>query len=94
MSRTGRSMIRSVLTAKDLESFIEAYKIPERFSPTLPDPDDSAECTPDWIVLYTLTFSSCGVRYPLSSFKIDLLLHFKVHFSQLHSLGFMRVVHF
>ncbi|KAM0024389.1 hypothetical protein Hdeb2414_s0022g00615211 [Helianthus debilis subsp. tardiflorus] len=31
---------------------------------------------------------------PLSSFKIDLLRHFKVHFSQLHPLGFMRVVHF
>ncbi|KAJ0671348.1 hypothetical protein HanOQP8_Chr13g0484531 [Helianthus annuus] len=94
MSRTGRSMIRSVLTAKDLESFVETYKIPERFSPTLPGPDDSAECTPDRIVLYTLSFSSYGVRYPLSSFKIDLLRHFKVHFSQLHPLGFMRVVHF
>ncbi|KAJ0477030.1 hypothetical protein HanHA300_Chr13g0483841 [Helianthus annuus] len=94
MSRTGRSMIRSVLTAKDLESFVETYKIPERFSPTLPGPDDSAKCTPDRIVLYTLSFSSYGVRYPLSSFKIDLLHHFKVHFSQLHPLGFMRVVHF
>ncbi|KAJ0688689.1 hypothetical protein HanRHA438_Chr11g0494031 [Helianthus annuus] len=94
MSRTGRSMIRSVLTAKDLESFVETYKIPERFSPTLPGPDDSAECTPDQIVLYTLSFSSCGVRYPLSPFKINLLRHFKVHFSQLHPLGFMRVVHF
>ncbi|KAF5814091.1 hypothetical protein HanRHA438_Chr00c03g0844461 [Helianthus annuus] len=94
MSRTGRSMIRSVLTAKDLESFVEIYKIPKRFSPTLPGPDDSAEYTPDRIVLYTLSFSSCGVRYPLSPFKVDLLRHFKVHFSQLHPPGFMRVVHF
>ncbi|MFS8024647.1 hypothetical protein Hanom_Chr16g01465811 [Helianthus anomalus] len=94
MSRTGRSMICSVLTAKDLESFVDTYKIPERFSPTLPGPDDSAECTPDWIVLYTLAFSSYGVRYPISSFKVDLLRHFKVHFSQWHPLGFMRVVHF
>ncbi|KAJ0779998.1 hypothetical protein HanPI659440_Chr06g0232721 [Helianthus annuus] len=94
MSRTSRSTIRSVLTVRDLESFVETYKIPERFSPTLLGPDDSAECTPDRIVLYTLSFSSCGVRYPLSSFKVDLLRHFKVHFSQLHPLGFMRVVHF
>ncbi|MFS7931228.1 hypothetical protein Hanom_Chr04g00353541 [Helianthus anomalus] len=93
MSHTGRSTIRSVLTARDLESFVETYKIPERFSPTLPGPDDSAECTPDRIVIYTLSFSSCGVRYPLSYFKVDLLRHFKVHFSQLHPLGFMRVVH-
>ncbi|KAM0025432.1 hypothetical protein Hdeb2414_s0021g00574551 [Helianthus debilis subsp. tardiflorus] len=94
MSCTGRSMIRSVLTEKDLESFVETYKIPERFSPTLPGPDDSAECTPDRIVLYTLSFSSCGVRYPLSSFKVNFLRHFKVQFSQLHPLGFMMVVHF
>ncbi|KAF5807332.1 hypothetical protein HanRHA438_Chr05g0241681 [Helianthus annuus] len=94
MSRTGRSTIHSVLTARDLESFVETFKILERFSPTLPGPDDSAEYTPDRIVLYTLLFSSCGVCYPLSSFKVDLLRHFKVHFSQLHPLGFMRVVHF
>ncbi|MFS7943851.1 hypothetical protein Hanom_Chr06g00505071 [Helianthus anomalus] len=94
MSRISRSMICLVLMAKDLESFVETYRIPECFSPTLTGPDDSAECTPDQIVLYTLSFSSCGVRYPLSSFKINLLRHFKVHISQLHPLGFIRVVHF
>ncbi|KAJ0774802.1 hypothetical protein HanOQP8_Chr03g0116001 [Helianthus annuus] len=94
MSCTGRSAIRSVLTAKDLKSFVETYNIPERFYPTLPGPDEPAECTPDRIALYTLAFSSCGVRYPLSPFKIALLRHFGVHFSQLHPLGFMRVVHF
>ncbi|KAM0016607.1 hypothetical protein Hdeb2414_s0028g00698591 [Helianthus debilis subsp. tardiflorus] len=94
MSRTGRSSIRSVLMAKDLEAFVKAYKIPERFSPILPGPDESAECMPDRIVIYTLPFSSCGVHYPLSPFKVDLLRHFGVHFSQLHPLGFMRVVHF
>ncbi|KAM0062221.1 hypothetical protein Hdeb2414_s0004g00145551 [Helianthus debilis subsp. tardiflorus] len=94
MGHTGRSMIRSVLTAKVLESFVDTYKIPKRFSPTLPGLDESAECTADRIVLYTLAFSSCGVRYPLSPYKIPLLRHFGVHFSQLHPLGFMRVVHF
>ncbi|KAJ0825045.1 hypothetical protein HanRHA438_Chr17g0798911 [Helianthus annuus] len=94
MSRFGRSAIRSVLTEKDLKSFVETYNIPEQFSPSLPSPNESAECTPDKIPLYTLAFSSCGVRYPLSSFKIALFRHFGVHFSQLHLLGFMRVVHF
>ncbi|KAJ0858225.1 hypothetical protein HanRHA438_Chr13g0598751 [Helianthus annuus] len=46
------------------------------------------------IPIYTLAFSSCGVRYPLSPFKVALLCHFGVHFSQIHPLGFMRVVHF
>ncbi|KAJ0951223.1 hypothetical protein HanPSC8_Chr02g0057481 [Helianthus annuus] len=94
MSRSGRSAIRSVLTAKDLKSFVETYNIPEQFSPSLPGPNESAECTPDRIPLYTLAFSSCGVRYPLSPFKVALLRHFGVHFSQLHPLGFMRVVQF
>ncbi|KAJ0772406.1 hypothetical protein HanOQP8_Chr03g0086961 [Helianthus annuus] len=94
MSRTGRFAIRSVLSAKDLKSFVETYNIPERFSPTLSGPDEPAECTPDRIVLYTLAFSSCGVRYPFSPFNIALLQHFGVHFSQLHPLGLMRVVHF
>ncbi|MFS8008839.1 hypothetical protein Hanom_Chr14g01277631 [Helianthus anomalus] len=94
MSRTGCSAIRSVLTAKDLKSFVETYNIPDRFSPTLQGPDEQAECTPDRIPLYTLAFSSCGVWYPLLSFKIALLRHFGIHFFQLHPLGFMRVVHF
>ncbi|KAF5758793.1 hypothetical protein HanRHA438_Chr16g0745941 [Helianthus annuus] len=94
MSRIGRSAIRSVLKAKDLKSFVETYNIPERFSPTLPGPDESVECTPDRIPLYILAFSSCAVWYPFSPFKIALLRHYGVHFSQLHPLGFMRVVHF
>ncbi|KAL9995039.1 hypothetical protein Hdeb2414_s0845g00953291 [Helianthus debilis subsp. tardiflorus] len=94
MSRGGRSSIRSVLTKKDLKTFIEAYNIPDQFSPSLPGPNESAECTSDRIPIYTLAFSSCGVRYPLSAFKISLLRHFGVHFSQIHPLGLMRVVHF
>ncbi|KAM0028060.1 hypothetical protein Hdeb2414_s0019g00547441 [Helianthus debilis subsp. tardiflorus] len=94
MSRSGRSTIRSVLTAKDLRSFVETFNIPKQFSPSLPGPNDQAVFMPDVIPLYTLAFSSCGVRYPLSSFKVDLLRHFGVHFSQLHPLGWMRVVHF
>ncbi|KAM0009873.1 hypothetical protein Hdeb2414_s0084g00782471 [Helianthus debilis subsp. tardiflorus] len=94
MSRIGRSSIRSVLMAKDLEIFVDTYQIMERFSLTLPGPDDPAEYSPERIVIYTLTFSSCGVRYPLPAFKVDLLRHFVMHFSQLHPLAFMRVVHF
>ncbi|KAJ0435247.1 hypothetical protein HanIR_Chr17g0891221 [Helianthus annuus] len=92
--RSGRSVIKSVLTTKELRSFVETFAIPEQLSPTLPDPDEPAVFTPDVIPLYTLAFSYCGVRYPLSSFKVDLLRHFGVHFSQLHPLEWMRVVHF
>ncbi|MFS8024598.1 hypothetical protein Hanom_Chr16g01465061 [Helianthus anomalus] len=94
MSCIGRSSIRSVLTKKDLEIFVDTYQILEQFLPTLPGPDDPTECTPERIVLYTPTFSSYGVCYPLSAFKVELLKHFSIHFSQLHPLAFMRVVHF
>ncbi|MFS8018364.1 hypothetical protein Hanom_Chr15g01391221 [Helianthus anomalus] len=73
MSRTGRSLIRSILTKEDLESFIATYQIPSEFSPSLPGPDDPTDCTPERIALYTLSFSFCGVRYPLSPFKVAVL---------------------
>ncbi|KAM0061195.1 hypothetical protein Hdeb2414_s0004g00133151 [Helianthus debilis subsp. tardiflorus] len=94
MSHIDRSSIRSVLMAKDLESFVDTYPISERVSLTLLGLDDPAECSPKKIAIYTLSFFSCGVRYHLSAFKVDLLKHFGIHFSQLHPLAFMRVVHF
>ncbi|MFS7964333.1 hypothetical protein Hanom_Chr08g00749021 [Helianthus anomalus] len=81
MSKTGRSLIRPVLTKEDLESFVATYKIAEQFYPTLPSPDDPTVCTPERIILYTLAFSLCGVCYPLSLFKVELLKHFSIHFS-------------
>ncbi|MFS7948179.1 hypothetical protein Hanom_Chr06g00556951 [Helianthus anomalus] len=93
-STTGDGYRVALLTKKDLEIFVDTYQIREQVSPTLPSPDDPVECTPERIVLYTLAFSSCGVRYPLSAFKVELLKHLGIHFSQLHPLAFMRVVHF
>ncbi|KAJ0764489.1 hypothetical protein HanPI659440_Chr08g0292761 [Helianthus annuus] len=94
MSRKGRSLICSILTREDLESFVTAYKIPPEIAPSLPGPNDSAVCLRETIVVYTLSFSLCGVHYSLSFFKMDLLNHYGIHFSQLHPLAFMRIVHF
>ncbi|KAJ0718881.1 hypothetical protein HanPSC8_Chr08g0323481 [Helianthus annuus] len=94
MSRKGRSLICSILTREDLESFVTAYKIPPEIAPSLPGPNDSAICLREMIVVYTLSFSLCGVHYSLSFFKMDLLNHYGIHFSQLHPLAFMRIVHF
>ncbi|KAM0052298.1 hypothetical protein Hdeb2414_s0007g00246601 [Helianthus debilis subsp. tardiflorus] len=97
MSRTGRSMIRSVLTAKDQESFGETYNIPEHFSPTLPGPNESAKCTPDRIVLYTMAFSSCGVRYPHFSLQDSPIASLRSSFlsiapSRVYEGGTFRVI--
>ncbi|MFS7988928.1 hypothetical protein Hanom_Chr11g01040641 [Helianthus anomalus] len=66
MIRTGRSSIRSVLTAKDLEIFVDTYRIPEQFlRPSL-----------DRMI------------------RRNVLRKGSIHFSQLHRLAFMKVVHF
>ncbi|KAF5769250.1 hypothetical protein HanRHA438_Chr14g0656731 [Helianthus annuus] len=46
------------------------------------------------MVIYTPSFSFCWVCYPMSSFKMDLLKHYGVHFSPVHPLAFLRIVHF
>ncbi|KAJ0773807.1 hypothetical protein HanOQP8_Chr03g0104551 [Helianthus annuus] len=94
MSRKGRSSIRSIITQEELESFAASYRSPPELAPRLPSSDDPATCSPERIVIYTLSFSFCGVWYPLSSFKMALLKHYGIHFSQLHPLAFLGIVHF
>ncbi|MFS7907203.1 hypothetical protein Hanom_Chr01g00068541 [Helianthus anomalus] len=94
MSRKRRSLICSILTKEDLESFVSIYKIASKFSPSLHGLNDPANCTLERIVVYTLSFSFCDVLYPLSPFKMALLKHYGIHFSELHPLAFMRIVQF
>ncbi|KAF5759817.1 hypothetical protein HanXRQr2_Chr16g0745951 [Helianthus annuus] len=94
MSRKGRSSIRCIITKDELDSFVVSYKIPSEFAPRLPGSNDLATYSPERIVIYTLSFSCCGVRYPLSPFKMALLKHYGIHFSPLHPLAFLRIVHF
>ncbi|KAJ0789611.1 hypothetical protein HanPI659440_Chr05g0205561 [Helianthus annuus] len=46
------------------------------------------------MVVYTPSFSFCGVRYPISSFKMELLKYYGIHFSQVLPMAFLRIVHF
>ncbi|MFS7955666.1 hypothetical protein Hanom_Chr07g00645331 [Helianthus anomalus] len=93
MSQKGKASICSIITQEELESFITSYRIPPELLPCLPDPDDPATCSPERIVIYTLSFSFCCVRYPLSPFKNSLLKRYDIHFSELHPLAFLRIVH-
>ncbi|KAJ0694829.1 hypothetical protein HanPI659440_Chr15g0613251 [Helianthus annuus] len=94
MSRKGRALILSIVTQEELESFVTSYRIPSNLLPSLPGPNDPVTYSSERIVIYTLSFSFSGVRYPLSLFKINLLKHYGIHFSQLHPLAFLRIVHF
>ncbi|MFS8027752.1 hypothetical protein Hanom_Chr16g01502401 [Helianthus anomalus] len=40
-----------------MESFITSYRIPSKLSPRLPSPNDPATCSPERVVIYTLSFS-------------------------------------
>ncbi|KAM0012512.1 hypothetical protein Hdeb2414_s0052g00752971 [Helianthus debilis subsp. tardiflorus] len=93
MSQKGKASIRSIITQEELESFIISYRIPPELLPCLPGPDDPTTCSLERIVIYTLSFSFCCIRYPLTSFKKSLLKRYDIHFSQLHPLAFLRIVH-
>ncbi|MFS8007696.1 hypothetical protein Hanom_Chr14g01264091 [Helianthus anomalus] len=54
------------------------------------EPMTCSEC----ILIYSLSLSVCGVWHPLSSFKMELLNHYGILFSQVHHLAFLRIVHF
>ncbi|KAF5766354.1 hypothetical protein HanRHA438_Chr15g0726711 [Helianthus annuus] len=94
MTRKGRSSIRSIITQDELDSFVASYRISSEFAPRLPGPNDPATCSPERIVIYTLSFSFCGIRHPLSPFKMALLKNHGIQFSQLHPLAFLRIIHF
>ncbi|MFS7919005.1 hypothetical protein Hanom_Chr03g00207851 [Helianthus anomalus] len=94
MNRKDRSTIHSIVTQDDLQSFISSYYIPLSLSPHLSGPLEPASCSSKRTVIYTPSFSFCGVRYPIPSFKIELLKHFWIHFLQVHPLAFLRIVHF
>ncbi|MFS7935069.1 hypothetical protein Hanom_Chr05g00399061 [Helianthus anomalus] len=64
MSHKGKALIYSVIITEELESFVSSYHIPSWLSPRLLGPAESATCSPECIVIYTLSFSFCGVRYP------------------------------
>ncbi|MFS7968124.1 hypothetical protein Hanom_Chr09g00793821 [Helianthus anomalus] len=69
-------------------------KVDCRFAPSLPGPNDPATYSPERTIIYTLSFSFCDVRHRLSPFKMALLQHYVIHFSQLRPLALLRIVQF
>ncbi|GJZ49303.1 hypothetical protein Tco_0603493 [Tanacetum coccineum] len=53
-----------------------------------------SELSDDAIIVYHRVFDFSKVRIPFSSFLLSLIKHYKVHFSQLGSLGLCKVVTF
>ncbi|KAD5960271.1 hypothetical protein E3N88_11743 [Mikania micrantha] len=82
------------MTVEDVQSFCREYRIPSHLRPRALGKGETARCQNGEMSVYVHTFRASAVRYPLSSFLLSVLERYRVHFLQIHSLGFLRVVHF
>ncbi|GJU17361.1 putative ribonuclease H-like domain-containing protein [Tanacetum coccineum] len=88
-------LYHSPLTLDDLNDLIIKYKIPRYLHPRLPLEDFVfSMLLDDAIGIYHRMFDFSGVRIPFSSFLLALIKHYRVHFSQLGSLGLNKVITF
>ncbi|KAL8261138.1 hypothetical protein R6Q59_025187 [Mikania micrantha] len=94
MNRRGLGSASSLLSRGELKSLCRLYQIPASVHPRLPRPGDDVSAFSDKVTIFTRVFKTCSVRYPLSPFLFSILRFFGVHFSQVHPLGLLRVMHF
>nr|GEW20181.1 hypothetical protein [Tanacetum cinerariifolium] len=80
--------IRFVLTRKVFDAFCAKYHILEEVHLVLPNQNDTNhERSARNIELYTRFFDYANFRLPLSSFLLDILMHFRINISQLSVIG-------
>nr|GEV07941.1 transposase (putative), gypsy type [Tanacetum cinerariifolium] len=73
-----------VLTQEALDAFCNTFHIPEEVHPVLPNQDDTIHERPGGkIRLYIRFFDFANFRFPLSTFLVDILRHFRINISQL-----------
>ncbi|MFS7913883.1 hypothetical protein Hanom_Chr02g00146971 [Helianthus anomalus] len=94
MNHKDRSTILSIMSPEELQAYISNYRIPLELNPCLPGPSEPATYSSKHMVIYTPSFSFYGVHYRLSPLKMELFKHYRVHFSQIHHLAFLRIVDF
>ncbi|KAD5508168.1 hypothetical protein E3N88_15871 [Mikania micrantha] len=93
MDRRGLGSTSSLLSQEELQGFCRLYQLPMSIHPRLLRPGDDISACNDTVV-FTQVLKSCNVRYPLPPFLFSVLRFFEVHFSQMHPLGLLRVMHF
>ena len=85
----------SQLSQSDLDSIISTYNIPIDLHPSLPDPNLTMDRLPsDKIGIYTQQLDLGGARVPFSRFLLQVIKHFRIHFSQIVPIGLNRVTLF
>ena len=85
----------SKLSQSDLDVIIVSYNIPASLRPILPDPNMTMDRLPaDKIGVYVQQLDLGGARVPFSRFLLQVIKHFKIHFSQIVPIGLNRVTLF
>jgi hypothetical protein len=88
------SNVRSTLLSSALKSFCAEFGIPADLNTSLPGEDEVAGVHNGRMSVYTQVFYFSNVRFLLTSFQMEVLKFYDVHFSQIHPLGFSKVTHF
>ncbi|GJU16570.1 hypothetical protein Tco_1144536 [Tanacetum coccineum] len=84
--------IRCALTQKALDAFYTKFHIREEVHPVFPNQNDTMHERPAGkIRLYTRFFDYANFRFPLSTFLVDVLRHFRINISQLSVIGAAKV---
>ncbi|GJV72309.1 hypothetical protein Tco_1492304 [Tanacetum coccineum] len=87
--------VKCVLTQKALDAFCNKFYILEEVHLAFPNQNDTMHERPARkIGLYTRFFDFANFRFPLSTFLVDVLRHFRINISQLSVIGAAKVSYF
>ncbi|GKC11287.1 hypothetical protein Tco_1008069 [Tanacetum coccineum] len=87
--------VTSEITDEELLEFTSEYYIPFALHPVVPAASASIVDFPEGKVgVYTRFFEFANQRVPLSLFMCNVLNHYRLHISQLHSIGAAKISNF
>ncbi|MFS7906337.1 hypothetical protein Hanom_Chr01g00058091 [Helianthus anomalus] len=85
----------SVLTQRQLDKFVQEYRIPLDLNPVLPSKNEIIyPFRHGKFPLYTRVCNFANYRVPFSKFLIMVLRYFCVHLFQVNPFGLSRISHF
>ncbi|KAJ0800050.1 hypothetical protein HanPI659440_Chr03g0098491 [Helianthus annuus] len=85
----------SRLTQEEVEEFCVQWGIDLQFNPVAPGFDTSIDqCPANSIALYYRHCEFSILRYPFSTFVLNVLDYYRVSFGQMYPQGLARVLHF
>ncbi|MFS7948437.1 hypothetical protein Hanom_Chr06g00559991 [Helianthus anomalus] len=82
-------------TESSFQTLMMGIQMPEAYGAMYPQEGDTAGDAPvGYVSMFSYWFSDCNFRLPLTGFVVEILEYYKIHISQLSSLGMIRVRNF